>query len=78
MAGVVRLGDGFIEEDHRALTIRPCHWRMGLTKFKGGEIEDNSKKIREIKCRTKFATAIRFVSFARGYPVPLVSASLFL
>lgn len=77
MAGVVRLGVGCIEEDHRALTIRPCHWRMGLTKFKGGEIED-SKKYRENNCRTKLATAIRFVSFARGYPVPLVSASLFL
>lgn len=77
MAGVVRLGDGFIEEDHHTFTIRPSHWRMDLTKSKGGEIED-SKKYRENYSGIKFATAIRFVSFARGYLVSLVSASLFL
>lgn len=49
---------------------------MDLTKFKGVEIED-SKKYSEKYSGFKFATAIRFVSFARGYPVSLVYASLF-
>lgn len=65
MAGVVRLGVDFIEEDHHALTTRPCHWKMDRTKFKAGEVEE-SKKYGANYSEINFAMAIRFVSFARG------------